>query len=139
MSVEGVSAAQSSTGATTSTTSGVKQASELDKMAFLNLLVTQLRYQDPMNPVDDKEFIAQLAQFTALEQMTENARWARMSFALNLVGAAVQYQAEDGTLSEAMVRSVRLVSGEPLLNLGGREIKLDQVIQVAAPSSGADE
>lgn len=41
----------------------------LDKDAFLKLLVTQLANQNPLNPVEDKEFIAQLAQFSALEQM----------------------------------------------------------------------
>ena len=42
--------------------------SDLDKEAFLMLLVTQFQYQDPLNPMEDKEFIAQLAQFSALEQ-----------------------------------------------------------------------
>lgn len=43
---------------------------DLDKNAFLHLLTTQLANQDPLNPMDDREFIAQLAQFSALEQMT---------------------------------------------------------------------
>lgn len=42
---------------------------DLDKDAFLRLLTTQLANQDPLNPMEDREFIAQLAQFTALEQM----------------------------------------------------------------------
>lgn len=40
----------------------------MDKNAFLMLLVTQFKYQDPLNPMEDKEFVAQLAQFSALEQ-----------------------------------------------------------------------
>lgn len=43
--------------------------SKLDKDAFLKLLVTQLANQDPLNPMEDREFIAQMAQFSALEQM----------------------------------------------------------------------
>lgn len=54
---------------TTNTNTGAKQ--DLDKDAFLQLLVAQFKYQDPLNPVDDKQFIAQMAQFTALEQ-TQN-------------------------------------------------------------------
>ena len=42
---------------------------DLDKDAFLKLLVTQLKNQDPLNPMEDREFIAQMAQFTSLEQM----------------------------------------------------------------------
>ncbi len=43
---------------------------DLDKLDFLNLLVTQLQHQDPLDPMDDKEFVAQLAQFSSLEQLT---------------------------------------------------------------------
>jgi len=41
----------------------------LDKDAFLRLLTTQLSNQDPLNPTEDREFIAQMAQFSSLEQM----------------------------------------------------------------------
>ncbi|MBQ9365484.1 MAG: flagellar biosynthesis protein FlgD [Schwartzia sp.] len=44
--------------------------SALDKDAFLQLLVTQMQYQDPLDPQDNSEYVAQLAQFSALEQMT---------------------------------------------------------------------
>jgi flagellar basal-body rod modification protein FlgD len=45
----------------------------LNKDDFLNLLITKLRYQDPMNPTTDEDFIAQLAQFSSLEQMNNIA------------------------------------------------------------------
>lgn len=45
--------------------------SELDKEDFLTLLVTQMQNQDPLNPMDDKEFTAELAQFSSLEQLTQ--------------------------------------------------------------------
>ncbi|EHJ46238.1 flagellar hook capping protein [Solidesulfovibrio carbinoliphilus subsp. oakridgensis] len=54
-----------------SSTTTQKASSSLGQDAFLQLLVTQLQYQDPLNPMDDKEFVAELAQFSSLEQLTE--------------------------------------------------------------------
>lgn len=48
---------------------GANKKNDLDKDAFLRLLTTQLANQDPLNPMEDREFIAQLAQFSSLEQM----------------------------------------------------------------------
>lgn len=48
---------------------GDSHNNDLDKDAFLRLLTTQLANQDPLNPIEDREFIAQLAQFSSLEQM----------------------------------------------------------------------
>ena len=50
--------------------SGTTRKQDLDKDSFLRLLVTQLEHQDPLNPKNDTEFIAQLAQFSSLEQLT---------------------------------------------------------------------
>ena len=51
---------------------------ELDKEAFLKLLIAQLANQDPMNPMEDREFIAQMAQFSSLEQMANTASGTRL-------------------------------------------------------------
>ncbi len=46
------------------------KANDLDKNAFLKLLITQLENQDPLDPQDNSEFVAEMAQFSSLEQMT---------------------------------------------------------------------
>lgn len=67
----------------TSLTSGSGNT-DLDKDAFLTLLITQFQYQDPLNPMEDKEFIAQLAQFSALEQsMAMNESMQEMIISTN--------------------------------------------------------
>ena len=53
--------------------SEVGKKNELDKDAFLSLLVTQMQYQDPLSPMDNTEYLAQLAQYSSLEQMTNVA------------------------------------------------------------------
>ena len=96
---------------------------DLDRNAFLNLLLTQLRFQDPLNPMDDREFIAQLAQFTALEQMQNlNSTFGRFQ-AFNMINQHVLGMTRDSATSQirtisGRVESVRMVNGEPWLVIG---------------------
>jgi len=57
----------------TTQTTGVSGVQSLGKDDFLQLLITKLRYQDPLNPMEDEDFVAQLAQFSNLEQMNNIA------------------------------------------------------------------
>ena len=65
MSIAGVTGSSANQAANT-----LKAPGELGRDDFLNLLVTQLQYQDPLNPMDSADFTAQLAQFSSLEQLT---------------------------------------------------------------------
>ena len=56
-----------------SKTPETKNNNDLDKDAFVKLLVTEMQYQDPLDPQDNSEFVAQMAQFSSLEQMTNMA------------------------------------------------------------------
>jgi len=85
---------------------GRKIKQQMDKNDFLTLLITQLKNQDPMNPVEDKQFIAQMAQFSQLEQMnnmsTEFKRMAGMMSsgqAFSVLGKTVDVQVGDKTMS----------------------------------------
>ena len=70
------------------TTSGAP-SNELDKNAFLQLLITQMKYQDPLNPMDDKDFLGQMAQFTALEQMQNLNKAYLQTQAYSMIGKDV--------------------------------------------------
>src|SRR3954467_2133135 len=100
-------AAGTDTGATTTTSKSA------DKEMFLQLLVAQMRYQDPMNPTDSSQFLAQSAQFTSLEKMqavadqTSQLLAAQVAFgAAGLVGREVSYLDENGAKATGLVSGV---------------------------------
>ena len=68
---------------------GREPNNELDRQAFLNLLITQLRHQDPLNPMDDRDFIAQMAQFSALEQMIQLNQTFERTQAFGMIGKVI--------------------------------------------------
>lgn len=65
MEIRGTTSTGTDIGAATQT--GARNS--LDKDSFLHLLITQMRYQDPLSPMDNQQFLAQMAQFSSLEQM----------------------------------------------------------------------
>ena len=86
---------------------------ELGKEDFLYLLVTQLRYQDPMEPVESYEFVAQLAQFSSLEQLRNIGKGVEM--ALNMQRGSFSILAAQLIGKEVKVENYTLSwNGEPL-------------------------
>jgi len=111
---------------------------DLDKNAFLKLLITELRNQDPLSPTDDKEFIAQLAQFSSLEQM-QQVNKAMEAFVSNqvafqaagLLGRTVSATASDGSAISGKVDSVRFEKGTPILKVGDAEVPLENIMSIS--------
>lgn len=110
--------------------------SQLGKEDFLQLLVTQLRYQDPLNPMDDREFATQLAQFSTLEQMQEQTKWTRINYSMGLLGQQISYVDDaDGTTKQGVVTAVNTQDSTPILTVNGLAVDLDHVIGSGGPSS----
>jgi flagellar basal-body rod modification protein FlgD len=86
----------------------------LGKQDFLNLLVTQLKYQDPLSPSENTEFVAQLAQFSALEG-TQNISESVDKMSENMEGLVERQEASGATLAEAT--AVGLVGKKARLKL----------------------
>lgn len=112
-----------------------KTGGDLGKSDFLNLLVTQLRYQDPLEPVDDKEFIAQMAQFSSLEQMQNMNGVLSNSQAFNLIGKDVTASTTDPKTLEVktvqgIVSTVKMSNGKTYLVINGQDVEAEKVIQV---------
>ena len=109
-------------------------SSELGKEEFLKLLVCQLQNQDPLNPQDDTDFIAQLAQFSALEQMTNMNSTMTNTSAYSLVGKEVIVQTKDSAGDYKEVRGtvdyVEIKNGEAKLAINGNTYSLDDLVQV---------
>lgn len=109
----------------------------VDKQAFLQLLVTQLKNQNPLDPADNQQFLAQLAQFNTLEQMQNMARASNYGYGLGLLGRMVTALDPDGQAFTGHAVGFRTGdNGEPLIKLvdpaGTRtlEVTLDAVRQV---------
>ncbi len=104
----------------------------LGKDAFFQLLVTQLRHQDPLAPMDDKQFISQMAQFSALEQAQNNTAQVIKLNALAMLGREVTVNPGDGKdLVLGAVERILTLDGSTKLMVAGQLYTVDQVVEVS--------
>jgi flagellar basal-body rod modification protein FlgD len=100
----------------------------LGKDAFLKLFVAQLSHQDPMNPMNDSEFMGQMASFSTLEQVS-NLAAANQQIAANLtstsaiglIGRTVTWTGSDDEIHTGTVEKVTTVDGKPTLTVSGTD------------------
>ena len=100
----------------------------LGKDAFLKLFVAQLSHQDPMNPMNDSEFMGQMASFSTLEQVS-NLATANQQIAANLtstsaiglIGRTVTWVGADDQVHTGVVEKVSTAGGVPSLTVDGTE------------------
>ncbi|MFD1032792.1 flagellar hook capping FlgD N-terminal domain-containing protein [Metaplanococcus flavidus] len=121
------------------------QQNSLGQDAFLKILITQMKHQDPMEPLKDTEFIGQMAQFTSLEQLTNlnktmtqfvgNSTNQTLADHANLIGTSVDYSYEvDGQMEsgQGIVKALSSKNGELTIELldSGTKIPLTAINRI---------
>lgn len=137
---DAISRMQEEYGLKTTTTTN----NDMDKDAFLNLLTTQLKYQDPLEPQANEDMLAQMAQFSALEQMQNINTSTRLQQAYDLMGKTVLGAVDTDVVgstdyAEGVVTGVTLKNGDPYLRVDGKDVSLSNVEAVINTSSVAQE
>lgn len=125
------------TGTTGATTTTPKKS--LDAEVFLQLLVAQMKNQDPSSPLDTNEMMAQTTQLAMMEQLVTLADTVTEGFALSmrqtaaaLVGTQASYVDAEGVTRTGLVTKVSFENSVPLVTIGDATVPLDAVSGVSA-------
>ncbi|MFO8013000.1 MAG: flagellar hook capping FlgD N-terminal domain-containing protein [Phycisphaerae bacterium] len=127
--------------------SGVTPSASDLQVQFLNLLVAQLQNQNPLEPMDNSDMTAQLAQISSLQQMEEMNGYletvagedspfaaalvaAEGRYATSLIGKEISVLADDGTVLSGTVTGVERLDGEFVLQVGDQRVPLDAVREI---------
>lgn len=125
----------------TANATAAKAKKELDQQDFMNLLITQLKNQDPLNPVKDTEFIAQLASFSSLSQISSmntnlekflaEQQKQNSAAAVSMIGKDIT----DVNGNKGLVTGIVMADDGVKLVVNGKEIAYTDVREVRNPSN----
>ena len=118
-----------SSGTTSASTQDVSgKNAQMGKDQFLKLFVAQLQHQDPMNPMQDQDFMGQMASFSTLEQVTNMAAAneamasnLQMNQSVGLLGRTVTWLDENDATHTGVVEKVTQIDGTSVLTVSGTE------------------
>jgi flagellar basal-body rod modification protein FlgD len=133
---------ESSSTTATETETDDESSNTLGQEAFLELLVAQLQNQDPLDPMDNTEYVSQLAQFSSLEQMqslndtmSQYLSYDAIYSSSSLIGETIELS--DGTTGE--VEKLAFEDGETYLYVAGQEYSIDDVANVYTETDSETE
>jgi flagellar basal-body rod modification protein FlgD len=139
-------ATQNSQAAPTSTTTSTgapAQVGGLDSNTFLQLLVSQISNQDPMNPTDSTTYITEEAEFSMVQSMNSMAAQntsilnsQQMQEATSYIGKDVNYTDSTGALVGGTVASASPGTTGALVRIGGVQVPVSSISEVFGPASG---
>lgn len=111
----------------------------LDSDVFLKLLVAQMKYQDPSNPADSTQMLAQTAQYTVVEKLAELSKLdqkvldaSKAQSAAALLGKTVTWKDVSGTSRTGVVTATSWGAQTPNLTIGDSTVSIDDVTSVSA-------
>ncbi len=131
--------------ASTSTVDGTTRSKQPGQKEFMQLLAAELRNQDPMQPTEDKDFIAQIAQFNVLEQVSQlNATMdalaglTLLTQGASLVGKRVEISpASSAGIAEGIVTEVSFRDSTMQLKVGGKLVTLGDIVAIKDQGNGS--
>ena len=139
----GTTTATSKTDTTPGKSSGVLTGSMgMDKDAFLKLFIASLRNQDPTDPMDNKEMLAQFTQFAMIESMDNMSNRfgdLALSESASLIGKVIEAYGPDKQKVTGVVDRIEQRSGKVVLMVGGVAINPVSVITVRNAAGGSGE
>ncbi|UDY24063.1 flagellar hook assembly protein FlgD [Nocardioides sp. Kera G14] len=123
-------------------TSSTTASSSEDQDMYLQLMVAQMKYQDPMNPVSTTDMLSQNAQFESLTQLQDindelsQVLSAQLSFgAMGMLGQTVAYTDANGVSATGTPSAVNFTSTGPVLTIGDASVPVASVTGVSSPST----
>jgi flagellar basal-body rod modification protein FlgD len=120
----------SATAATSASNTVANPSGTLNQADFLQLLVTQMTSQDPLNPESDTDFAAQLAQFSSLQESTSAATSLSAMQASSLIGSTVEVSPNNGGTATGVVTGVDDSSGTPEIQVNGTDYQMSQILNI---------
>jgi flagellar basal-body rod modification protein FlgD len=109
-------------------------ASLLQPDTFLNLLVDELKYQNPLDPTNSSTFMSQIAELSQVEQLENVSSSSQISEAADLIGQTVTADDTDGTTITGTVTGVTNGTSGPTLDVEGDSVALSDVQQIGSAS-----
>lgn len=117
---------------------------QLSSSAFLQMMVAQMKYQDPLQPQGNSQFLAQLAQMSEVQDMTQMAQTEKtvlstlqstqsltqLSDERQLIGTTVNVTATDGSTASGTVSAIKFSNGTPQLVVNGQEYPLSALSEM---------
>jgi flagellar basal-body rod modification protein FlgD len=143
MSVSAPNTASSTIGPTQTSSASSSVAGSLNEGDFLNLMMDQMKNQDPLNPSDPTQYMSELASFSSLDEQiqiqessSQSASNQAASSALQMLGQNVNYTDSNGNSGSGTVTAVDFTSSGPTLTIGGTSgITLSEITSAGSSDS----